>query len=71
MMKFIPSEFAIGGVYFPPLLIASILGVTAAVLTAFLLNRYRLSRFFFYPPLVFLALAVIYTGAIGTFFIPV
>ena len=71
MTKFIPSEFAIGGVYFPPLLIASILGVTAALLTAFLLNRYRLSRFFFYPPLVFLALAVIYTGLIGTFFIPV
>ena len=46
MMHFIPSEFAIGGVYFPPLLIASILGVTAAVVTAFLLNRYRLSRFF-------------------------
>ena len=71
MMRFIPSEFAIGGVYFPPLLIASILGVTAAVLTAFLLNRYRLSRFFFYPPIVFLGLAVIYTGLIGTFFIPV
>ncbi len=70
-MQFIPSEFAIGGIYFPPLLIASILGVTAAVLTGFLLNRYRLSRFFFYPPLVFLALAVIYTGVIGTFFIPV
>ncbi len=70
-MTFIPSEVAIGGVYFPPLLIAGILGVTAAVLTAFLLNRYRLSRFVFYPPLVFLALAVIYTGVIGTFFIPV
>ena len=70
-MHFIPSEFAIGGVYFPPLLIASVLGVTAAVVTAFLLNRYRLSRFFWYPPLVFLALAIIYTGVIGTFIIPV
>jgi len=70
-MQNIPSEFAIGGVYFPPLLIASILGVVAAVVTAILLNRYRLSRFFFYPPLVFLALAVIYTGVIGTFVIPV
>jgi len=70
-MQYIPSEFAIGGVYFPPLLIASILGVVAAVVTAILLNRYRLSRFFFYPPLVFLALAVIYTGVIGTFVIPV
>ena len=69
-MQYIPSEFAIGGVYFPPLLIASILGVTAAALTALALNRYRLSRFFFYPPLVFLALAVIYSGLIGTFIIP-
>jgi hypothetical protein len=68
---FIPHEFTIGGVYFPPLLIAGILGLTAAVLTARLLNRYRLSRYFFYPPLVFLALAVIYTGLIGTFIIPV
>jgi hypothetical protein len=70
-MQTIPSEFAIGGIYFPPLLIASMLGVVAAMLTAMLLNRYRLSRFFFYPPLVFLALAVIYTGVIGTFVIPV
>ena len=70
-MQTIPIEFAIGGVYFPPLLIASTLGVVAAIVTAFLLNRYRMSRFFFYPPLVFLALAVIYTGVIGTFIIPV
>ena len=70
-MQYIPSEFAIGGVYFPPLLIAGILGAAAAVLTALLLNRYRLSRFFYYPPLVFLALAVIYTGLLGTFVVPV
>ena len=70
-MYSIPHEFTIGGVYFPPLLIASVLGVTAATMTTMLLNRYRLSRYFFYPPLVFLALAVIYTGLIGTFLIPV
>ena len=67
----IPSEFAIGGVYFPPLLVAAILGTALAVVTASLLNRVRLSRHFFYPPLVFVALAVIYTVVIGTFFIPV
>jgi len=67
-VTYIPHEFTIGGVYFPPLLIASLLGVTAAALTALALNRYRLSRFFFYPPLVFVALAVIYTGLIGTLF---
>ena len=70
-MYFIPHEFTIGGVYFPPLLIAAFLGVVAAALTAIALNRYRLSRFFFYPPLVFVALAVIYTGLIGAFLIPV
>jgi len=66
-----PHEFAIGGVYMPPLLIAAILGTIAAVVTARLLNRYRLSRYFFYPPLVFLALMIIYTVLIGTLIIPV
>lgn len=66
-----PHEFAIGGVYMPPLLIAAILGTIAAVATIRLLNRYRLSRYFFYPPLVFVALAIIYTVFIGTFIIRV
>ena len=66
ILQGVPYEFAIGGIYFPPLLIASTIGVTVAALTAILLNRYRLSRFFFYPPLVFLALAVVYTGLVGS-----
>ncbi len=66
----VPSEFAIGGVYMPPLLIAALVGTAAASLTAGLLNRYRLSRYFFYPPLVFVALTIIYTVLIGTFIIP-
>ena len=70
-MRYVPHEFFIGGVYFPPLLVAAFLGVVAAALTAIALNRYRLSRFFFYPPLVFLALTVIYTGLIGAFIIPI
>jgi hypothetical protein len=71
LMQYIPAEFAIGGVYFPPLFIAGILGVVAASVTARLFNRYRLSRFFFYPPLVFVALAVIFTGLFGTFVVRV
>jgi hypothetical protein len=69
-MQLIPSEVDISGVYFPPLLIVSFLGVIAAWLTTQLLNRYRLSRFFAYPPLVQLAMAVIYTVFIGTFLVP-
>jgi hypothetical protein len=70
-MTNIPKEFAIGGVYMPPLLIAAIIGAIAAVVTARLLNRYRLSKYFFYPPLVFLAMMIIYTVLIGTLIIPV
>lgn len=69
-MNLIPSEFVVGGVYFPPMLIAAFLGTAAAWLTAHLLNRYRLSRFFAYPPLVLLALAVNYTVLLATFVIP-
>ena len=66
----VPSEFAIGGVFMPPLFIAAILGLLLAVLTAGLLNRYRLSRYLFYPPMVFVALVVIFTVLVGTVLIP-
>lgn len=66
----IPSEFTLGEVFLPPLLVAGLLGFFAAMLAAHLLNRFRLSRFFFYPPLVLLALAALFTVAIGTWIIP-
>ena len=69
-MTYIPHEFSIGEVYMPPLLVAAFLGLIATILTARLLNRYRLTRYFFYPPLVFLALVAIYTTIIGTFIVP-
>ena len=66
-----PHEFSLGGVYMPPLLVAALFGIIAAIATANLLNRYRLSRLLFYPPLVFLALMVIYTLLIGELIIGV
>jgi hypothetical protein len=65
----IPHEFALGGVYLPPLLVAATIGVVASFATAHLLNQFRISRIFFYPPVVFLALAVIYTISFGTYVI--
>ena len=65
-----PHEFAIGGVYVPPLLVASVLGAIAAAVTGRLLNRVRLSRYFFYPPVVLLALMIIYTVLFDTLLIP-
>jgi hypothetical protein len=70
-MQYIPRELAIGEVYLPPLLIASVLGMMAALVTARLLNHYQLSKYFFHPPLVFVLLAVIYTVLIGTVLIPI
>ncbi len=61
----VPHEISISGVYFSPLLLASLLGVTAAMLTVLLTNQYGLSRFFVYPPLIFVSLSVLYTGLIG------
>jgi hypothetical protein len=52
------------------MLVAATLGVLLAYVTAHLLNRYRLSRFFFYPPLVFVALTVLYTIAVGYVLVP-
>ncbi len=69
VMMPVPHEFAIGGVYLPPLLVASAFGVALAVWTSRMLNRYRLAQNFFYPPLVMLALSVIYSILIGTFII--
>lgn len=64
-----PHEIALGGIYLPPLLIAGILGTIAAGLAATWLNRFRLSKYFFYPPLVFVAMAFLFTVLFGTFLI--
>jgi hypothetical protein len=69
IMKQIPHEFVIGEVYLPPLLVAAFLGALAAYLTIRIFNRYRLSRYFYYPPLVSFSLMIIYTVFIGTFII--
>ena len=51
-MNLIPHEIALGEVLMPPLLVAGALGVIATIVTAYLLNRCRLSRHFASPPLV-------------------
>ena len=67
----VPAEVSTFGVYWPPLLLAAILGTIAMVVTIRLLNRHRLSRFFVLPEFVMLAMIAIYTVVIGTFLIPI
>jgi hypothetical protein len=52
------------------MLLNGILGVAAALLTAYALNRFRLSRYFAYPPLVFFSLSVIYACLLSIFVVP-
>jgi hypothetical protein len=69
-MHLIPREIFLGEIFFPPMLLDAALGLVAASLTARLLNRFRVSRYFYHPPLVLISLAVIYTGLFSIFLVP-
>ena len=64
-------EIAIGGIYFPPIMFAILLGVVVAGIIAKLLNRLNLARFIWHPPLFFLALTVVCTRIVSIYIIPV
>jgi hypothetical protein len=70
-MWFVPSEFSISGIYFPPLLLAGICGLAAAVATHKWLGQSELARAFANPPLVFFALTTIYTVVFGSTLFPI
>ena len=67
----VPMEIAIGGIYFPPIMFAILLGVVLASFIARLLNRFNLTRFIWHPPLLFIALSVVCTRLVGIYIIPV
>lgn len=67
----IPREISFGEIYLPPLLVVASLALILAWITAKALNRFRWSRFFATPTLVFLAITTLYALVIGTFIIPV
>lgn len=63
----IPSELPVGGMYVPPALLLGLLGLAAAWVVTKILNRTRLSRFFWNPPLAFLAIWALMSAVIGLF----
>lgn len=65
-----PTEIDFGGVYLPPSFVVVLLALLAAWGTTRALNRFRLSRHFANPPLVFVAMTTLYVVGIGTFLIP-
>jgi len=64
-----PHEIALSGVYFSPLLVAIILSIVATLITVYLLNRLRLSRFIVYPQFAFLAILTLYIILIDAVYI--
>ncbi len=66
----IPTEVDLTGLYFVPLLVNFGLALILTLVTAHLLNRYRLSRYFVFPHLVMAAMATIYTVLLSLFVIP-
>jgi hypothetical protein len=69
-MRFIPSEFEIAGVYFPPMLLNATLGAIMMYLTVYLIRRYRLTRYLALPQVALGALWAIYTVIFSLWVIP-
>ena len=66
----LPIEISISGIYFPPILIASLLGAISTWGITVVLHRLHLAKYIWQPPLLYLAILIISTVAIGTFMLP-
>jgi hypothetical protein len=64
-----PKEIDFIGIYLPPGLIVGIVAFFAALATAMLLNRLRLTRFIAAPPVFFLAMIAIFYVVTSTLII--
>ena len=66
LMTRVACEFTVGGVYLPPLLVAGNARRVAGVPDGASAESLPAVAYFFYPPLVFVAMTVLYTVAVGT-----
>jgi amino acid permease len=64
-----PHELALGDVYFTPVLAVLVFAFLAAVITVGLMDRLKLSRWFYAPSYVFLAILLLYMILIDYFWI--
>jgi len=70
-MELFAHELAAGDVYFSPLLLVIVLAFIAAALSGVVLNKLRLSQYFIYPPLSFIAMMVIFIVIIDHYLIKI
>ena len=64
-----PHELSIGDVYYSPLILVALLSFLAALITVMVLNKMKLTRYFYAPSYVFIAIMVLYIVLIDTFWI--
>ncbi len=64
-----PHELSIGDVYFSPLLLVALLAFIAALLSVTLLNKLKLTRYFYAPAYVFIAIMALYAVLIDALWI--
>ena len=64
-----PHELSIGDVYYSPLLLVIFLSFLAALITVMVLNKLKLTRYFYAPSYVFIAIMALYMVLIDAFWI--
>jgi amino acid permease len=69
MAPLYPHELSIGDVYFAPVLAVIVLAFLASIVTVGLLNKLKLSRWFFAPSYVFMAIMLLYMVLIDHYWI--
>jgi len=69
MINRYPHELNIGDVYLSPFVIVLFLAFILAIITTLILNRLKLSRYFFATSYVFVAIMVLYILLIDHFWI--
>ena len=60
-----PSESQLLGIYLPPFFLVCVFGLLCTVVITQILNRTGLSRWFWHPPLAFVAMWVLASSLIG------
>jgi hypothetical protein len=69
MSNLYPHELQFGAVYITPVIVVLALSFFATLIVAFVLNKTKLAKYFYFPNYIFLAIMVIFTILIDRYFI--
>jgi hypothetical protein len=67
----LPAEINLAGFYLTPIFVVVPLGIVLAGISVWLIDRARLTRFIWHPPLFLFSLSIIYGVALSLLFMPV